>query len=595
MIKRKYVVLVFLMLAVLFVGILFFLPHLLPKGEVVDHSYVSKVFNKNKVTQVELTLAEDDWEDILENPTEEEYKMANVTINGTKLNQVAVRTKGNSSLSSVARMEDSDRYSFKIDFDYYTDQTLYGLKKLNLNNQFSDATQMREYLSYQLMENMGLPTPAYSYMYVTINGQEWGLYLGVEQVDEEMLGRYFENPYGSLYKPDGTNSDLKWVSDDIDDYSGLNLKSEEQDEQALIDMLDSINNGGNLEKTLDVDQVLRYFAVNTAVVSMDSYQGQMKHNYYLYENDGKFSIIPWDYNMAFGGFGVGMGGGGRMNGDSSIAEENQNKNQNQEQQALAPGEGGQGEDEQGQVHQAEMGNFDGGMGNSNLMSEDTINFSISEPVAGTSLDERPLLNALLANDEFKKQYEAYLEKIAEEYMTKESYQNTTTQISTLILPYVEQDPTKFYTTEEFLQAVQGDESLPAFAEARSESILAQLSGELEVESQASEVNNMFPSRAGGDDQEGQERGEVFQPPNGNEGNIDGEMPERPQGNGDFPQEGDFETPEGFEGMPGGEGRGQEEQPSTVKFKTSAIILYVGLITALLGTTFFIFLFKRRGR
>ncbi|MDM5206599.1 CotH kinase family protein [Cytobacillus kochii] len=579
MIKRKYVVLVFLMLAVLFVGILFFLPHLLPKGEVVDHSYVSKVFNKNKVTQVELTFAEDDWEDILENPTEEEYKMANVTINGTKLNQVAVRTKGNSSLSSVARMEDSDRYSFKIDFDYYTDQTLYGLKKLNLNNQFSDATQMREYLSYQLMENMGLPTPAYSYMYVTINGQEWGLYLGVEQVDEGMLGRYFENPYGSLYKPDGTNSDLKWVSDDIDDYSGLNLKSEEQDEQALIDMLDSINNGGDLEETLDVDQVLRYFAVNTAVVSMDSYQGQMKHNYYLYENDGKFSVIPWDYNMAFGGFGVGMAFGGQMNGDFSAAEENQ------------------GEDKQDQAPQGGMDNFTGGIGNSDLLSEDTINFSISEPIAGTTLEERPLLNALLSNEEYKKQYEAYLKQIAEEYMTKESYQNTTTQISALILPYVEQDPTKFYTTEAFLEAVQGDESLPAFAEARSESILAQLSGELEVESQASEVNNMFPGRAGGDDLEGQEGGEGFQPPNGNKGNADGEMPERPQSNGDFPQGGNFEPPEGFEGMPGGEGhgQGQGQQPSTVKFKTSAIILYVGLITALLGTTFFIFLFKRRGR
>ena len=28
----------------------------------------------------------------------------------------------------------------------------------------------------------------------------------------------------------------------------------------------------------------------------------MIHNYYLYEQDGKLSMLPWDYNLAFGGF-----------------------------------------------------------------------------------------------------------------------------------------------------------------------------------------------------------------------------------------------------------------------------------------------------
>ncbi|MNN84783.1 CotH protein [compost metagenome] len=36
---------------------------------------------------------------------------------------------------------------------------------------------------------------------------------------------------------------------------------------------------------------------------MDSYLGSNKQNYYLYEDDGIFSILPWDYNMAFGGMG----------------------------------------------------------------------------------------------------------------------------------------------------------------------------------------------------------------------------------------------------------------------------------------------------
>jgi hypothetical protein len=55
---------------------------------------------------------------------------------------------------------------------------------------------------------------------------------------------------------------------------------------------------GEIEKVLDVDEVLRYLAVSSVIVQLDTYTG-MGHNYYLYEVDGKFTIIPWDINMAF--------------------------------------------------------------------------------------------------------------------------------------------------------------------------------------------------------------------------------------------------------------------------------------------------------
>ena len=61
----------------------------------------------------------------------------------------------------------------------------------------------------------------------------------------------------------------------------------------------------NNDAAVDVEQVLRYFVVHNYVVNSDSYTGSMVHNYYLYEEDGKLSMIPWDYNLAFGTF---MGG-----------------------------------------------------------------------------------------------------------------------------------------------------------------------------------------------------------------------------------------------------------------------------------------------
>ena len=47
---------------------------------------------------------------------------------------------------------------------------------------------------------------------------------------------------------------------------------------------------------------IAYLAVHSFLCNDDSYTGMMVHNYYLYEEKGKLSILPWDYNLAFGGF-----------------------------------------------------------------------------------------------------------------------------------------------------------------------------------------------------------------------------------------------------------------------------------------------------
>ena len=60
---------------------------------------------------------------------------------------------------------------------------------------------------------------------------------------------------------------------------------------------------------VNMDEVIRYFVVHNFVCNFDSYTGSMIHNYYLYEEDGQLSMIPWDYNLAFGGFSAGSGDG----------------------------------------------------------------------------------------------------------------------------------------------------------------------------------------------------------------------------------------------------------------------------------------------
>ena len=664
MIKNRIVYTSMAILLLLFGVMVAVLPSLGIETKNTEFSYETLLFNKSKVTTVDIEIPQEDWEDMLENAADEELKQADVTINGKKVENVAIRTKGNLSLRSVVN-SDSDRYSLKIDFDYYDDnQSLYGLKKLNLNNNYSDSTLMREYISYELMEKMGLPTPAHSYMYVTVNGEERGLYLGVEAVDETFLANNYGSNDGFLFKPDGVGSDLKYISDDIADYTGIGLKTNEDniDNSKLTEMLDAINNGGDIEKYIDVDEMLRYFAVNTALVNLDSYQGNMKHNYYLYEKKGVFSIIPWDYNMSFGGFGAGgggMGGGNpnqmRGNTDKDLSadetEENANTaatmqsqggqpngaqpqggnaelpqngqpNGEQSQEGQPNGEqpqGGQPNGEQAQEGQSNGDQSQDGQANANpnkggfnmlngmsgdLMADSAINFSITTPVSGTTLEERPLLNALLSNETYRAKYESYLEELATTYLTEDYIQSITNNLATLLTSYEEADPTKFYTTEQFLEGVAGDNSLPEFAKQRSESILKQLSGELVVETSATAQGNADMPNGNNDEADGNQMQmpdnfdpsqmpEDFDPSQLPEDFDPSQMPEGGMGNGQGEGANGGPMPRS-DGMGGpNQGNGQTVQETGID--KSTVVTATASFSFLVAALLFVFRFNRRGR
>ncbi|MFF2887041.1 CotH kinase family protein [Paenibacillus sp. NPDC057967] len=267
--------------------------------QLLDERY----FPQDKVVDVKITIDPDDFQDMLDNAAAEQFKQASVEYNGETFENIAIRTKGNLSLNSVVNMPDSDRYSFKISFDEYVNQTLGGISKVNLNNNYSDNSYMQEFLSYELAEEMGLPTPKRSYVNVYVNGELWGFYLAVEQIGDAYLERHFGKAYGTLYKANGgSGSELTWL-ETAEAYTGLDVKSDKRNDEALLAMLDELNNGSNYDQVLDTDNVLKYIALNAVIGNMDSYLSEKKHNYYLYELDGIFSVLPWDYNMAFGGFG----------------------------------------------------------------------------------------------------------------------------------------------------------------------------------------------------------------------------------------------------------------------------------------------------
>ena len=245
----------------------------------VSMAYETELFDTSSILTVNILMDEADWNDMLANATAEEYYQCDVEIGGTTFYRVAIRPKGNTSLTSIANDPTTDRYSFKLEFDHYVDgQTCFGLDKLILNNNYADATNMKEALIYDMYQYLGADASLYNYAKLSVNGEYWGVYLALEAVEDSFLLRNYGVQDGELYKPDSMNIG---GGKDFGDFNA-----------------DDIDFGD-----LDLDNLLRYMAVHIFSVNEDSLSGSMAHNYYLYEAGGKLNLIPWDYNLALGGMG----------------------------------------------------------------------------------------------------------------------------------------------------------------------------------------------------------------------------------------------------------------------------------------------------
>ena len=541
MISNKHfniIVALFMVIALCFSSLIMLLPKSSTSSTSIEQpDYITTIFNDDSVIEINIEMDEDSWQEMLDNAASEEYTAANITVNGTTYNNVAIRPKGNSNLSQLVTDDSTERYSFKIKLDKYVDgQTLDGLSKLVLNNNMSDTTSMKEYLSYKLLDSLGIPTPACSYAHITVNGEEWGLYLAVEPIEEEFIERNYGSIDGNLYKPESDNvamgdkdnnenkimdnnnfspsenttsennnkttidnsidmqnqsnmnngdssgqmqmppdmntgnstgemqappdmnngnasremqtppdmnkqstndstnqpqipngigggigrnsngANLVWNGDDISNYSAIFdnaiFKTTDSDDYTkILDMIEHLDSLDDIESYLDVDEVLKYFAANTFLVNLDSYVSNMNHNYYLYENDGIVSILPWDYNLSFAGFQAGS-------------------------------------------------------------ASNAINFPIDSPVSD-SLEESPLIGKLLEVDEYKDIYHHYLNEIVENFVNNGTLETLITKTDSLISSYIQNDATAFYTYDEYKASLS---NLINFGYDRATSIAAQLDG-----------------------------------------------------------------------------------------------------------------------
>jgi spore coat protein CotH len=437
-------------------------------------------FDIDKVLKVYIVMEESDWVSLIANAADEKYKQADLWYGSTVISDIAIRAKGN--YKTVAEIyPDSIRYSLKADLNLLNaEQNLDGVKKLNFNNNWGDPAFMREVLGYELFKSTDIPAPRASFVDLWVNDIHLGLYTMVEQVDKAFIERNFTYTNGNLYKPEKPAGNLAWTKDDLadgddapdeedinigggslDDITDVVSGDDESDSgdistetKSLIEqmclktnestsnhtvlykLLEVLNNepddtfATEIEKVLDVNEVLRYLAVSTVMVHLDNYIGSGE-NYYLYENDGKFVMIPWDLNLAFGTYRI------------------------------------------------------------DLSMEQTINYYIDEPTCG-AMSAKPLVSRLLSNAAYLEKYHEYIEEVLDGVFDSDTINARIDELAGLIRSYVKDDETKFYTAEQFEEGiseqvvseavVSGNEGIPIglkyFVEQRSQSVRAQLNGTL---------------------------------------------------------------------------------------------------------------------
>lgn len=311
---------------------------------------------------------------------------------------------------------------------------------------------MKDFLSYQLMAAAGAAAPLCSYVWITVNGEDWGLYLAVEGVEESFLLRNYGTDYGELYKPDsmemgggrgsgggfGGRGGMGGMPSDMgeppEDMGGMPDMSEMPEMGEIPDMgevpemgeMPEIGGGmgggmmgGSSDVLLvytddDYDSYANIFDNAKTDVSNADKDRLIDALQALGEDGGLLSMLPWDYNLAFGGF---------------------------------------------------MGSSD---------AEALVNWSIDDPTSDGDTESRPMLAWIFESEEYTELYHAAFAEFIESVFTSGEFERLFDETVELISPYAECDPTKFCTYEEF---ELGAETLREFCLLRAESIGYQLAGE----------------------------------------------------------------------------------------------------------------------
>ena len=329
-------------------------------------------------------------------------------VNGLRFDSIGIRYKGNSSYFRT-RNETYKKLPFNVKLDYKikSQKLPDGQRTVKLSNAFLDPSFIRDPLAYEIIRNY-MPAPLCNFSRLTINGVLYGLYINTESIDANFLEKHFGTSTGYIIKcdpdnwkrvrsqsgcPRGENASLVYLNDNFGCYDAFYEVDDPAAWKYLLQLIKVLNkNTEKIESVLDVDQTLWMLALNNAMVNLDSYNGSLSHNYYLWaDTTGVCHPLIWDLNMAFGGW--------RRN--FSFEE---------------------------------------------MKDDEIIQY---QPLAEIENSKRPLISKLLRNSLFRKIYLAHLRTIVNDYLKSGKWLTRSQEMMKEIDPWVKLDSLKLYSYVDF--------------------------------------------------------------------------------------------------------------------------------------------------
>ncbi len=367
----------------------------------------SGLYDSAIIRRIDLQFSQANYWNLLKQNYESQTEIpATMTVEDVVYDSVGVRFKGETSYTQLP--QGSEKMSFNISVDFvHEDQRIMGYKTLNLHNCFQDPSFLRE-IFYLHQNRYNIPGARAAFIELYINGENWGIYPSLQQMNKDFLEEWFLSNDGANWRADAPRSGapgpgpggwgdgtaaLNYLGSDTALYQEhYTLKSSDTENpwQKLVDACYYLNNTSIsnmatvVPQYIDVDRSLWFLASEIAFGDDDSYVFKGKMDYYAYYEPETGRLTPMEYD-----------------GNSAMVNSNINW--------------------------------------SPFMNQNNVNY--------------PLLNKLLAVPEYRQRYLAHLRSIISNQfdVTKTSAMLDGFQSQIDLL--VQNDPKKLYTYSEFINEI----------------------------------------------------------------------------------------------------------------------------------------------
>lgn len=287
--------------------------HVLPVNDKDWAESNEYVFLWDEVTNITITMAEDDLDGIIADTSSDLSRNCTVRFKNSKVDQivssVGIRARGGG-------QRGRKKFPWKLEFNEFIEgRKFLGCEKMNLQGDAHDPSLSRNGLSLDIFRSMGIPASRSSYVWLTINDgtKVQGVYNNVEQVDEEFAQAWLDSKDGDNYKcrrkQKGGASLRPLVPNTVESYeTSLNYEEKRTGSyQLLKDFIDFIDSADDLQfrneikNWINMDSLLRVLAVDAALGNWDGLWLNGNNYYLMYDiNTALFEYIPWDLDNTFG-------------------------------------------------------------------------------------------------------------------------------------------------------------------------------------------------------------------------------------------------------------------------------------------------------